>query len=135
MASGDRLRHGVCVVVAKGGSRRIRIEDMTEQGPCPVVMAGLVPIAIRISELAEQDLLPPRHGRARPYRMHRSWNRSAAAIATSSWPGLSGRPMTASAATDGPNRPGHDGGETLAAIEQAFDFMGFHSCFRNVCIP
>src|SRR4051812_20818300 len=79
--------------------------------------------------------LPLRHGRACPYRMHRSWNRSAAAIATSSWPGLSGPSVAARAGIGGPDKPGHDDGETLAAIEQAFDFMGFHGCFRNVFIP
>src|SRR4051812_47112445 len=52
-----------------------------------------------------------------------------------SWPGLSGPSVAAGAGTGGPDKPGHDDGETLAAIEQAFDFMGFHGCFRNVCIP
>src|SRR3954466_14031740 len=57
------------------------------------------------------------------YRMHRSWNRSVAAIATSSWPGLSGPSVAARAGIGGPGKPGHDDGETLAAIEQVFDFM------------
>src|SRR3954467_840335 len=56
-----------------------------------------------------------------PYRMH--IYRSAAAIATSSWPGFPGPPIPARAATDGPDKPGNDDGETLAAIEQTFDFM------------
>src|SRR3954470_23911025 len=119
-------------------------------------MAGRSPIRIRIRWRIEKDLAarsvyspswpgvcpghPPPAVEAQmagtaPYRMHRSWNRSAAAIATSSWPGLSGPPIPARAATDGPDKPGHDDGETLAAIEQALDFMELHGCFRNVCIP
>src|SRR3954451_10297805 len=44
--------------------------------------------------------------------MHRSWNRSAAAIATSSWPGLSGPSVAARAGIGGPDKPGHDDEET-----------------------
>src|SRR3954449_5393888 len=64
--------------------------------------------------------------------MHRSWNRSAAAIATSSWPGLSGPSVAARAGIGDPDKPGHDDGKTLAAIEQTFDFMGLHGCLRAV---
>src|SRR3954470_12558940 len=70
-----------------------------------------------------------------PYRMHRSGNRSAAAIATSSWPGLSGPSVAARAGIGGPDKPGHDDGEKLAAIEQVFDFMGLHGCSRKWLFP
>src|SRR3954471_13735757 len=84
-------------------------------------------IGIGISQRREKALAGHfflhRHGPVGPYRMHRSWNRSAAAIATSSWPGFSGPSVAAPAGIGGHDHPGHDDGETLAAIEQAFDFI------------
>src|SRR4051794_37473275 len=50
-------------------------------------------------------------------------------VALSSWPGLSGPSLSAPAATDGPDKPGHDGVATIVLPARYFDAYG--ACARH----
>ena len=72
----------------------------------------LVEWADRLGDLRPEDALTiafrPRHGDAREATLTGWEGRLPPSL--SSWPGLSGQPMAAPAATGGPDKPGHDGG-------------------------